>query len=75
MVRGWQMRRRGDAHLRECVRLDRDGDGRPLRGGPSPPVQEAEPAETLKELLLAIPAVGEDQDFERVVDYGREVEI
>jgi len=32
-------------------------------------LQEAEPAETLKELLLAIPAVGEDQDFERV-DYS-----
>lgn len=38
-------------------------------------LQGAEPVETLKELLLAIPAVGEDEDFARVVDHGREVAI
>ena len=34
---------------------------------------QSEAAETLKELLLAIPPVGEDDDFERVSDRGREV--
>jgi plasmid stability protein len=34
-----------------------------------------EPVETLKELLLAIPQVGEDVDFERLQDKGREAEI
>ncbi len=29
----------------------------------------------LKELLLAIPAVGEDSDFERSPDLGRDVEL
>ena len=36
---------------------------------------EHEPVETLKELLLAIPQVGEDMDFERPQDKGREVVI
>jgi plasmid stability protein len=30
---------------------------------------------SLKDLLLAMPAVGEDADFERVQDRGREVEL
>lgn len=30
---------------------------------------------TLKELLLEIPAVGEDADFERSADHGRTVEL
>ncbi len=30
---------------------------------------------SLKELLLAMPDVGEDSDFERIVDFGREVEF
>ena len=30
---------------------------------------------SLKELLLAIPQVGEDADFERVQDYGRDDEL
>ena len=36
---------------------------------------EREPVETLKELLLAIPQVGEDADFERLRDKGREAQI
>jgi len=36
---------------------------------------EREPIETLKELLLAIPQVGEDTDFERPQDKGREAVI
>jgi antitoxin FitA len=42
-----------------------------LRGAlrqPGPPV-------SLKELLLAIPDVGEDRDFERSRDRGRSVEL
>lgn len=34
-----------------------------------------EPVETLKELLLAIPQVGEDTDFDRHQDKGREAVI
>ncbi|RPH56153.1 DNA-binding protein [bacterium] len=30
---------------------------------------------SLKELLLAMPAAGEDADFERIPDYGRDVEL
>lgn len=30
---------------------------------------------SLKELLLAMPDVGEDADFERAPDYGREVDL
>lgn len=30
---------------------------------------------SLKELLLAIPSVGEDADFERTPDHGRDVEL
>jgi plasmid stability protein len=29
----------------------------------------------LKELLLAMPNVGDDSDFERIVDYGRELDL
>lgn len=34
-----------------------------------------EPRRSLKEILLAMPNVGEDADFERVQDAGREVEL
>jgi antitoxin FitA len=34
-----------------------------------------QPARTLKELLLEIPDVGEDSDFERSGDRGRPVEL
>jgi plasmid stability protein len=37
-------------------------------GRPGPPV-------SLKELLLAIPDVGEDRDFERPPDRGRPIEL
>jgi antitoxin FitA len=33
------------------------------------------PGGSLKELLLAIPDVGEDRDFERPLDRGRPVEL
>jgi plasmid stability protein len=33
------------------------------------------PAKSLKELLLAMPDVGEDRDFERPEDRGRPVEL
>jgi plasmid stability protein len=33
------------------------------------------PKKSLKELLVAMPAVGEDHDFERVYDTGREVNL
>ena len=32
------------------------------------------PKRSLKELLLAIPAAGEDADFERTPDRGRDIE-
>jgi plasmid stability protein len=35
----------------------------------------AKPGRSLKELLLAIPPVGEDSDFERHQDRGRDVEL
>jgi len=35
----------------------------------------ARPRRSLKELLLAMPAVGEDADFERSSDPGRDVEL
>lgn len=34
-----------------------------------------EPGSSLKELLLAMPDVGEDRDFERPEDRGRPVEL
>jgi plasmid stability protein len=34
-----------------------------------------QPARTLKDLLLEIPDVGEDGDFERSGDHGRQVEL
>jgi len=34
-----------------------------------------EPAQSLKELLLSMPDVGEDRDFERPEDHGRPVEL
>ncbi|MCB1034591.1 MAG: DNA-binding protein [Acidobacteria bacterium] len=33
------------------------------------------PARSLKELLLAMPPVGEDADFERSQDLGRDIEL
>lgn len=33
------------------------------------------PRTSLKELLAAMPAVGEDADFERVPDHGRDIEL
>lgn len=42
-----------------------------LRGAlkrPGPPV-------SLKQLLLEIPSVGEDSDFERLDDHGRPIEL
>jgi antitoxin FitA len=33
------------------------------------------PAKSLKELLLEMPDIGEDRDFERPVDRGRPVEL
>jgi len=33
------------------------------------------PGKTLKELLLEIPSVGEDEDFERSPDRGRRVKL
>ena len=35
----------------------------------------AEPESSLKSLLLSMPAVGDDSDFERVRDLGRDVEL
>ena len=35
----------------------------------------AKDRKALKGLLLAMPNVGEDSDFERLVDYGREVDL
>ncbi len=34
-----------------------------------------EPRTSLKEVLAAMPAVGEDIDFQRAPDYGRDVEL
>jgi plasmid stability protein len=34
-----------------------------------------EPAQSLKELLLSMPDVGEDRDFERPEDRGRPIEL
>lgn len=42
-----------------------------LRQVLTPPV----PSRTLKELLLSMPDVGEDADFERDRDLGRKVEL
>jgi hypothetical protein len=33
------------------------------------------PGRSFKELLLSIPQVGEDADFERVQDFGRQVDL
>jgi hypothetical protein len=35
----------------------------------------ARPKKSLKELLLAMPEAGEDADFERRPDHGRDVEL
>jgi plasmid stability protein len=35
----------------------------------------SEPGGTLKALLLAMPPVGDDTDFVRLPDHGREVEL
>lgn len=38
-------------------------------------LRPSEPRKSLKELLLAMPDVGDDADFERLRDTGREVEL
>lgn len=38
-------------------------------------LQARKPRKSFKEMLMAIPPVGEDADFERVRDLGREVEL
>lgn len=38
-------------------------------------LKPGEPVQSLKELLLAMPDVGEDRDFERPKDHGRTVEL
>jgi plasmid stability protein len=38
-------------------------------------LKPTEPAQSLKELLLAMPDVGEDRDFVRPEDRGRTVEL
>jgi plasmid stability protein len=38
-------------------------------------LRPAPPARSLKDLLLAMPDVGEDRDFERPEDRGRTVEL
>jgi antitoxin FitA len=38
-------------------------------------LQELETEETFKALLLAMPPVGDDADFTRLLDQGREVEV
>jgi plasmid stability protein len=35
----------------------------------------AEDRKPLKDMLLAMPDAGEDADFERIVDHGREVDL
>ncbi|HSR93727.1 MAG TPA: hypothetical protein VLK56_02585 [Solirubrobacterales bacterium] len=42
-----------------------------LRGA----LRHSGPRTSLKELLLAIPDVGEDGDFERPADFGRSIEL
>jgi plasmid stability protein len=42
-----------------------------LRGA----LRHSGPRTSLKELLLAIPDVGDDRDFERPTDFGRPVEL
>jgi plasmid stability protein len=55
--------RHGRSAEEEHRRILRDA----LRGGG--------PHGSLKDLLLAIPAVGEDRDFERPLDHGRPLEL
>ena len=38
-------------------------------------LQAPQPQKTLKSLLLAIPPLGDDADFARIPDRGREVEL
>ena len=38
-------------------------------------LRPSEPRRSLKEMLLSMPDVGDDADFERVRDTGREVEL
>jgi len=42
-----------------------------LRHALAPP----RPSQSLKQLLLSMPDVGEDSDFERQPDFGRKVEL
>jgi len=41
---------------------------------PSPPTHSTQ-QEDFKTVLLSMPNVGEDSDFARVIDYGRELEL
>ena len=59
-IRAAQHGRSAEAEHREILRLA---------------LRPARPEKSLKEMLLAIPPVGEDSDFERPRDLGREVEI
>ncbi len=38
-------------------------------------VLEPKPGVSFEEFLLTMPNVGDDSDFERVVDYGRDVDL
>lgn len=38
-------------------------------------LQAPQPKETLQSLLLSIPPIGDDADFARIQDRGREVEL
>lgn len=33
------------------------------------------PRQSFKEMLMAIPPVGDDEDFERPLDHGREIDL
>ncbi len=59
-VRAARKRRSAEAEHREILREVLT----PRRAG-----------ETLKELLLKMPAVGEDADFARLRDYGRKIRL
>ncbi|MEE4274142.1 MAG: hypothetical protein V2I67_20860 [Thermoanaerobaculales bacterium] len=58
-IRAAQQGRSAEEEHREILR-------RALRPGPS---------QSLKSALAAMPSVGEDDDFERRPDYGRDVEL
>jgi hypothetical protein len=49
--------------------------GRPARASVDRDALPPRPKKSLKELLLAMPEAGEDADFERRPDHGRDVEL